>query len=309
MSPQLHLVTVASDERQMWRLKETCARHHVPLHVLHKDPWTGFVDKITTVAEYLHTLPDDDTLVCFVDAYDVLCLSNVEEIVAKFLATNCRILLSAELNCYPERYQLLYNYVYQELEPVVRPSTQFLYVNSGGYIGYKKDLLHLLEWRSVEDIRMICRDGGDQVYFAEYFLEHVLLETIPSPSIQLDWNQEIFQSMYRVRFTEFSWYKGEGNVGGEKVERVRFTNNVLGTTPCFVHFNGLNANDFRVVSIDSPRTCENIMNVFLVREHSGCDASLNYTQEFYKTIDGVAIMEIDQKKGVPPTGAVPDPLP
>lgn len=291
MPPQLHLVTVASDERQMWRLKETCTKNGVPIHVLNKTPWTGFVDKITTVLDYLYTLTDDDALVCFVDAYDVLCMTHTEEIVAKFLSYGCRILLSAELNCYPERYQLLYDYVYQELAPTVVPSTQFRYVNSGGYIGYKKDLLHLLEWRSVEDIRTICRDGGDQVYFAEYFLEHVL-ESTPSSNfpIQLDWNQEIFQSMYRVRFTEFSWYNGQRGR--------RFMNNVLGTTPCFVHFNGLNANDFRVVSIDPPHICENIMDVFLVQERGVGDASLNYTQEFYKTIDGVAIMELDQK-GVP----------
>lgn len=176
-----------------------------------KSEWNGYVDKIWSFRKYLHSLNDND-IVCFIDAYDVLAMGSSDEIIEKFKSYECDLLLGAELNSYPERYRHSY--------PLTTYTTNFMYVNSGGYIGYKHAISKLLYWKDDSTIQSICSDGGDQTYFIEYYLQN------PSDRIKLDTYQKIFQNMHWVSWNEFY------------IQHGRFINTILNETPCFVHYNG-----------------------------------------------------------------------
>jgi hypothetical protein len=201
--------------------------------------------------QILENHPNPNDIICFIDAYDVLCFSNIEEIYTKFKQYNCNILLSSELNCYPPnnlpKYELLEYQLQQKNEQFEKVfSTNFKYVNSGGYIGYCKDLLQMLKWKSVAEIVEICKDGGDQTYFSLYYLKHALNTNL----VQIDYKQTIFQSMYKVHFTDFSFING------------RLYNRILHTYPCFAHFNGYKIYDEMIVSNETNKE-ENVYEVFL----------------------------------------------
>ena len=207
----LHIITFATDPARLKFLKDTSSNH---IHYIMKPTWNGYFDKIIYTREYLSSINDND-IICFIDGYDVLSFSSEEEIVSKFKSYNCNIVLGAELNCFPERYKNAYPM------PQIY-TTNSLYVNSGGYIGYKHAIMKLLTWKNDDEIQSICSyfNCGDQAYFTEYYLSHV------GGSIKLDTYQKIFQNMHWVSWNEFYIHKG------------RIINSVLNEKPCFMHFNG-----------------------------------------------------------------------
>ena len=93
--------------------------------------WYGLGSKVTMFTDYLRDV-DDDEVVLFVDAFDVLLLPDAKEI-AKRYAENFmgRIVIGAELACSPDKsLDLVY--------PGVDFDKPFQYVNSGSYIGLVK---------------------------------------------------------------------------------------------------------------------------------------------------------------------------
>ena len=273
---QLLVFTIGSDEKKLENLKFTSGFQTTDIQYVKKTPWTGYIDKITTMIEILEKRCRPKDIVCFVDAYDVLCFADEEEIHRKFKEYDCKILLSSELNPYPPKFQSQYDFLEYQIQEweweewerkeqsreeekishLSSPfeggggvfSTLFKYVNSGGYIGYADALLKMLKWKSVKEITAICEDGGDQTYFSLYYLEHALQDK--RKWIRLDEKQEIFQSMYRIDFTDF-YFKGG-----------RLCNNVLHTQPCFAHFNGFGIYGNKIVSLETEKQ-ENVYEVFI----------------------------------------------
>jgi hypothetical protein len=215
MTRTFHLFTVGSNTSKLENLYLTCELAGAELKYIHVDHWTGFVDKILAFKRVVDTLPEGD-IACFIDAYDVLAFANETEIVGKFREYGHNILLSTELNCYPTYLKPQYDALKK------KDHSNFNYVNSGGYMGYVKDLREMFAWKTEEEMRAICEDGGDQHFFALYYLTHM-------DNVGLDTRQEIFQSLYKVRWIELQFESG------------RLYNTVLKTYPCFVHFNGYNA--------------------------------------------------------------------
>jgi hypothetical protein len=207
----LHIITFATDPSRLQYLKDTAELNQLHIHYIMKSTWNGYVDKIIYTKEFLDTVDNND-IVCFIDAYDVLSLGSYHEILEKFKSYECDLLLGCELNSYPDRYKPMY--------PPVECNTNYLYINSGGYIGYKHAISKVLEWKDTKTIASICENGGDQTYFIEYFLHN------PSPRIKLDHFQKIFQNMHWVSWNEFY------------IQRGRFINTILNEKPCFIHYNG-----------------------------------------------------------------------
>ena len=216
----LHIITLGSNEDEMKYLKESAQRNNVAIQFIFCKKWNGYIDKITTMKQAIQNIPDDD-IVCFIDSYDVLLFTDENEILSKFYSYDCDVLLSSELNCYPGENMPRYNDVYNNL--AMEKMTNFKYVNSGGYIGYKRAIQDLFNWKPVEEIVEIIKLGGDQNYFTEYYLEFAC---IPEKRIKIDMFQRIFQSIYKMYFEEIEFKNG------------RFVNTILNETPCFVHFNG-----------------------------------------------------------------------
>jgi hypothetical protein len=227
-----YIYTVASDQEKLRPLLETASLHGTPIQNFEIQHWTGYIDKILAMKTVVDGLQEDD-IVCFIDAYDVLVMANYQEILQKFLKSGYEILMSTELNCYPMENQSKYDYVEyclfeKEHEKGIwgtseskMPKTNYKYMNSGGMIGYGKAMKTMFQWKSEEEMRQIIELGGDQNYFTQYFLERY-----DKANIGLDYNQEIFQSLYKVDFKDFCFFHG------------RLYNHCLRTYPCFVHFNG-----------------------------------------------------------------------
>ena len=207
------------------------------IEVLKIENWRGFIDKIVAMKSCVELL-DDDTIVCFIDAYDVLCFSGLEEIKRKFLEYKADIVFSSELNCYPienmPRYEMieyhLYDMMYQTNEAQrpswVRPiETNYKYVNSGGYIGYAGAMKKMFSWKTMDVVEKMIELGGDQNFFTQYYLEFADIGH-DDVVVAIDDHQRIFQSLYKVDLADFSFHRG------------RLYNHVLRTYPCFAHFNG-----------------------------------------------------------------------
>jgi hypothetical protein len=241
----LYIYTFYTDENRIKYLKDSSLLNNVEICYLKKDTWSGYIDKIIAICDILKNHLEDD-IICFIDAYDVLVNQSIDNLLEKFYYYNCDLLIGAELNCYP----LMYKIMYPEL------NSKYKYVNSGGYIGYKHALQKLFNWKSYNDIYKICSNGGDQSYFTEYFLSN------SSNKIKLDNECLIFQNMHLVNWNELSFNSG------------KLYNNILKTSPCFIHFNG---------GTWQQNNGENIMPIFVEKmeatlKNSSLDNLNNYSQ-------------------------------
>jgi hypothetical protein len=210
----LHIITIATDKAKVADLLASADVYKTPIEVIMKDTWNGYIDKIKEMKSALSKYKDDDIL-CFVDAYDVICSATHDKILKAFHTFNAPLVFSTELNCFPPHLSNRY----QQIQQDKKNPTRYNYVNSGGYIGYKKEIEEFLNWKHIDEITEICKVGGDQTYFAEYYLSNV-------GKVALDYKQEIFQNMFFVGWNELLFVNS------------RVYNKTLQTSPCFLHFNG-----------------------------------------------------------------------
>ncbi len=207
----LHIITIATDKSKVADLLASAAVYNTSIEVIYKETWNGYIDKIKAMKDILQKFNPDDIL-CFVDAYDVLCTASPEKIMKAYNNFNSPLIFSTELNCFPPHLQSRY-------DPLPNGPTRSKYVNSGGYIGRVDAIKEFLSWMPMEDIDRMCQVGGDQTYFAEYYL------SFPN-KVTLDYKQEIFQNMFFVGWSEMLFVNS------------RVYNKTLQTSPCFLHFNG-----------------------------------------------------------------------
>jgi len=89
--------------------------------------WTGFIMKFNLINEYLNNLDNND-IVIFSDAYDVLLLQDSDTIINKFKSFNKPIVISKDA----EHNSLLGIYFQSRIFSKCKNT----YINSGLYIGY-----------------------------------------------------------------------------------------------------------------------------------------------------------------------------
>jgi hypothetical protein len=104
-------------------------------------------------------------------------------------------------------------------------------------------------------------------------IRYVLYVIKPYDIIKIDTEQNIFQSMYYVNFTEFYYLNG------------RLYNSILNKKPCFAHFNGFNVYDYLITSLKTSLH-ENVYDVFLstMKKSKLCSdipLTLDYKVRFY----------------------------
>ena len=211
-SPMLktaHLYTVATyRDTRLNNLVASCHIHGLGVHVLGLgNNWQGFGNKWLWTAEYIREqqLPPE-AIVAFVDAYDVLCLADPEELVAKFERFGSRVIFSAERGCHPDSNRA-------DLFPSA--PTSFRFLNSGGAIGYAADLVEVI------DAARFDVAADDQQTFIDYFLAN-------PGKLTLDHNAEIFLSLFDVAADELAVESEHGRIF---VKETR-------SRPCFLHGNG-----------------------------------------------------------------------
>ena len=97
MSEKLQIVTVATHNLgYLDKLAESCKRAGTDIKILGLGAkWEGFSTKLKLMCEFL-TSVDPSAIIAFVDAYDVVMLGHVDELLERYLSFNKPIVLSVE---------------------------------------------------------------------------------------------------------------------------------------------------------------------------------------------------------------------
>ena len=205
-SDRFHVCTVASYTNvNLNKLILSCNKHHIDLEIIGLGlPYYGNGTKLFHLNEYLNSLNDDD-IVMFVDAFDVLVIADKEVILKKFIDMNVPFVMSAEKGCFP--FADLAN-------KYPKTSSPFKFINSGCYIGY---VHNLKTW--LRELSPLNLETSDQGQITIHYLKNKYVFAI-------DYYCELFLSLYQVRKREIAIKK----------------NGVLslktGSKPCVVHANG-----------------------------------------------------------------------
>jgi hypothetical protein len=178
-------------------------------YIIKEEVWRGNITKIIEINKQLHSFNDDDIII-FIDAFDVLVNSDKMEIVNKFKSYNCDILLGAELNCFPSQFK-------SKIDLIMPNNIKNKYINSGGYMGYVKNIKLLLKWMN---------ENKGSIPSDQHVMMNFFLENYDKLNIKLDTKSMIFQNMHRISWKDLEFRNG------------RLYNKILDTYPCFIHFNG-----------------------------------------------------------------------
>ena len=215
---KLLVVTVATDNNDGLQRYLKSAEHFniKPLVVGLGEKWqggdlrydTGGAQKINMLQKALKPHENDEnTVLLFTDAYDVIFQDGSDKILTAFLESKARILFSAEDLLWPD---LSLESEYPEVE-----GKRFLC--SGGIIGYAKEFTKLINLRAdVKD------DEDDQLYYTKFYLNP---ETRESLGMKLDHNADIFQNMNGAR--------KEMELNENKLLNIKYN-----TQPMILHGNG-----------------------------------------------------------------------
>lgn len=137
----MKVVTVATHSEAYYPfLVKSCERNGITLDVLGwGQPWTGFSMKFQLMKQYVSTLEDHE-IVCFVDSFDVIALRPLEELQEMFIdystLTGHRVIVGCDKS--PSR-------IVTEVNKQQFGTCHGISLNSGTYIGYAKNIKHLLQ--------------------------------------------------------------------------------------------------------------------------------------------------------------------
>jgi hypothetical protein len=124
---KLHIITVATSNEGYYNALNNNP-HNINIITLgFGQKWNGFTMKYELTKEYLNNLNDDD-IVVFTDAYDVLLLQDSNTIINKFKSFNKPIVISKDA----EPHSLIIMYIHSRIFKKCNNTK----INSGLYIGY-----------------------------------------------------------------------------------------------------------------------------------------------------------------------------
>lgn len=216
MNSSVRVITVATEETDgLARLRASAVKHGIKLEVLGLDGhWTGGNlarlenpgggQKINFVKKYIKDL-SDDTVVIFVDGYDVVFIGGLDAIIERYKSSKHKALFTAEKTCWPDS---------SLADKYPQTDSEYKFLNSGTYVAEVGELKKITE----EEIR---DTDDDQLYLSLKFLSYKF-------DMGLDYRCKLFQP------TEGCWSDME-YIHEEKEE---LTNTVFKTKPLVVHGNG-----------------------------------------------------------------------
>lgn len=208
-----HVITVGTDRKKCSDMNTSAALKKIyPVNIGNNVDWEGTDmsaagggHKINLLKEAVSKLDDDD-LVLFTDAYDVIYNDNLDSIVKRYLGFHTKVLFAAEQECWPD------SGLADGFEKVQKESgieTKYKFLNSGLFIGVVGELKKILQ----EEIQ---NDSDDQLYFQTAFLSGKY-------DIKLDYESYIFQcNESEVYFNEYD----------------QLVNPITNCCPCIYHGNG-----------------------------------------------------------------------
>lgn len=199
----MRIITVAShlDVKGLEDLIESLQKFKHDFDIIVTE-WRGFGTKIIEVYQYFKQNPDVQELI-FVDAYDVLFLSDAKEIEEK-IKDKRKMLMSVEKACYPKS-ELAVKYP--------ETKSEWKYINSGTYYAPREVFMKIVE----NNYPQFSDD--DQLYMTLEFLKN------PNDFV-LDYDCEVFQCYSFIAEDDYE-YKDN-----------RVYNKKTNSIPSIIHGNG-----------------------------------------------------------------------
>jgi hypothetical protein len=225
----MKLVTVAThSERYYPYLKLSAEKYgHTLITLGWGEKWQGFAWRFELMKEYLRSL-DEDEIVCFLDAFDVVVLEDAPTIEGKFIQAIGRDMNKILISKEQYSYNGIENNILSYLQSFVFTKCKEEYINAGTYIGTSSTLLKIFEG--------ICNEfkcspkADDQRLLQDYCVNHNNLFVIDNEcSIFLVINStlsKINEGEYHITF-----------IG----DRLKYKDN---TFPAFFHANGYTNFDY-----------------------------------------------------------------
>lgn len=152
MLDNLHVVTIASEPLFYFHhLHKSCRDHGINLDII-RPPENQH--KWQLLRDYIDNMQNSD-IVCYVDAFDTICLRHVHELREHFVNIQqkhqCKLIVAHHNKLY---YDIWWPLCYEE-------KCQDTYINSGTCIGYVGD------WKSILDV-LIDSEMGDHRAMVKY---------------------------------------------------------------------------------------------------------------------------------------------
>ena len=174
---KLHIVTVAThDDGYYQSLLQSAKNNNLDIVTLGwGQKWTGFIMKVNLLKEYINNIDDND-IVVFVDAYDVLILENEQSIRNKFYSFKKPLVLSVD--CKPPFF--LIKYLYSVLFKRCNNEN----INAGLYMGYVWAIKILIK-ELCNNKKMLCDspDVDDQMLLinvcnkSDFYDKYITIDT------------------------------------------------------------------------------------------------------------------------------------
>lgn len=237
---QLHVVAVATELKDELKLLYSSALalgHRMAILGLGA-PWRGLGSKVDLLSGFLENKPADD-VVLFIDAYDVLLLSDSADILSRFETYGASLVFSAEVSCAPDAgLKLLYN------STAPASPGPFAFANSGSYMGRVSDVKAMLD-EVVLDIATHHTVQGadpfrldDQRWFNRFYLRQNARRR-DQRRIVLDHAGLMFHTLHGIPVEAFSATPGATG---------SLRSNVTSSKPCLVHGNGEGISTYRSIA-------------------------------------------------------------
>ncbi len=222
------LVTYATDLNNvnLNLLKNTAQWHGwSPLHVLGTEEGFiahGLVDKLRALRHFTRKWPDD-TILVFVDGYDVVINNEPHALETVFLASGKRVVMASEQGCCAEKKTALLYGV--ECHPLWPFTENRKWLNSGVIVGYAQDIRRMLRmaWREYRRHPSLYKAYTDQQLLC--FLVSDGSNIWTRAVVGIDHGSELALTTYQMDLSE---------LGFDALGRVVFSNR---TIPSIIHFN------------------------------------------------------------------------
>lgn len=153
----IHYITVATEEKLYLKYLKQLLPELVILGMNKK--WEGWLYRFKLVIEYLNKLNEND-IICFMDAYDVLPTKNIYKLEEKFIQF---------INNNPEikmiiGYEVIENKFIENYLESIMGTVNDNRINAGTYIGYVKNIKHILSSIVLDNPKM----QDDQLELTKY---------------------------------------------------------------------------------------------------------------------------------------------
>ena len=163
----MRLVTVATHSAGYFDfLQQSCTRNNIKLDVLgFGEKWQGFGWRMNMVQDYINSIQDDNEVICFIDAYDVIVLRPLDEMEALFRlfskTTGTDIIIGHE------KHVSIFIHI---LGKIIFGDCDGVAINAGTYIGFKGAIKKMLDTAKSYDSSL---DSDDQVLITKYATNNI----------------------------------------------------------------------------------------------------------------------------------------